>query len=104
MTERELQAQVDLMCKQLGLYHYHTWNSQRSAAGWPDSVIIGTRRAIFRELKTQAGQLSSAQREVGYRLTAAGLDWAVWRPADLMDGSIANELCTVAGTKLRHVG
>ncbi len=101
MTERELQDQVALMCRQLGLYHYHTHDSRRSNAGWPDSVIIGPHRAIFRELKSQAGRLSSEQRNVGYLLTAAGLSWEVWRPADLLDGTIGAQLAALAGHRVR---
>ena len=102
MTERELQEQVRLMCTQLGLYHYHTHDSRRSNSGFPDSFIMNRRtgRLIWRELKTQYGQITSDQRAVGYALTAGGHDWAVWRPADLLDGSIAAELAALAGLKV----
>ncbi len=101
MTERELQEAVRRMCADLGLYHYHPHDSRRSQAGWPDSVIIGPTRAIFRELKTQSGQLSADQRHVGYLLTAAGLSWEVWRPADLIDGTIGAQLAALAGLRTR---
>lgn len=103
MTERELQEQVRLMCAQLGLYHYHTHDSRRSQAGWVDSTIINTRtgRLMFRELKTQSGQMTADQKMIGYALTAGGFDWALWRPADLIDGAIAAELAALAGLKVR---
>jgi hypothetical protein len=102
MTEAELQEQVRLMCNQLGLYHYHPHDSRRSAAGWPDSVIISqrTRRIIFRELKTERGILTSEQKRVGYLLVAAGEDWAVWKPHDLYDGSIQRELVELSGHRV----
>jgi hypothetical protein len=101
MTEAELQEAVRRMCAQLGLYYYHPHDSRRSAAGWPDSVIISqrTRRMIFREIKTERGILTSEQKRVGYLLTAAGEDWAVWRTHDLKDGSIAAELIELAGRR-----
>ena len=101
MTEAELQDQVALMCRRLRLWHYHTHDSRRSQAGWPDLVIIGPTRAIFRELKTQAGRLSADQKHVGYLLTAAGLSWEVWRPADLVDGTIGAQLAQLAGLRVR---
>jgi hypothetical protein len=102
MTEAELQEQVRLMCAQLGLYHYHPHDSRRSAAGWPDSVIISqrTRRIIFRELKTERGILTGEQKRVGYLLVAAGEDWAVWKPHDLYDGSIQHELVELSGHRV----
>jgi hypothetical protein len=91
MPERQLQQAVADMCSWLGLYHYHPRNSAGSAAGWPDSVIVGT-RVIFAELKAQAGRLSPEQRAVGERLKAAGADWRVWRPGDWISGAIEREL------------
>ena len=99
MTERELQEQVRLMCAQLGLYHYHAHDSRRSQGGFPDSWIISLRtgQAMFRELKSQAGKLTYEQKSLGYALRAGGHDWAVWRPANLLDGSIAAQLGQLAG-------
>jgi len=103
MTERELQEQVRLMCTQLGLYHYHTHDSRHSAPGFPDCWILNARtgRVIYRELKTQTGQLTTRQKALGYALTAGGHDWTVWRPHDLMDGSVGAELAALAGHKVR---
>ena len=101
MTEAELQEHVRLMCAQLRLYHYHPHDSRRSTAGWPDSVIIGRCGIIFRELKTQSGQLSGEQRQVGYLLASQGLSWEVWRPADLMAGTIGAQLAALAGLRVR---
>ncbi len=106
MTEAELQDQVQLMCRQLGLYCYHTHDSRRSQAGWPDLVIISerTKRAVFRELKSQTGRLTSDQKYVGYLLAMCGLSWEVWRPADLFDGTIATQLAQLAGHQIRRTG
>jgi hypothetical protein len=102
VTEAELQEQVRLMCGQLRLYHYHVRNSRGSAPGFPDCFIMNhAGRIIFRELKRESGQLTREQRVIGYALQAGGHDWAVWRPADLRDGSIGAELAALAGHKLR---
>lgn len=109
MRESELQEQIRQMCVQLGLYHYHARDSRGSAAGWPDWVIMSRRPGlsgtgngiIFRELKSQSGQLTSEQKEIGYLLTAAGLSWEVWRPVDYIDGTIALQLAQLAGVKAR---
>lgn len=95
MTERELQHHVAILCRDLGLWHYHTWNSQRSEPGWPDCVILGGATALFRELKSERGRLTPEQRRCGSLLTRAGLDWCVWRPRDLADGTIARQLAAI---------
>lgn len=91
MTEAELQQDVADLCAELGLYHYHPHDSRRSERGWPDSVIVG-RRVIFRELKSSGGSASPEQKRLGWRLRAAGQDWAVWTPADWNSGRILAEL------------
>lgn len=53
MPERELQSLVADLCRVLGLPHFHVQHSRGMTAGWPDSVIIGT-RVIYRELKANA--------------------------------------------------
>ena len=91
------------MCKDLGLYHYHTHDSRRSEAGFVDSFIMNLKTGLFLpwEVKSQVGKLTSAQRALGYGFQAGGHPWGVRRPADLMDGSIAAELCALAGLKAR---
>jgi hypothetical protein len=64
MPERELQQLVTDLCRLLGLPHFHVRHSTGMTAGWPDSVIIGT-KVIYRELKSEHGQLSPEQRHRG---------------------------------------
>lgn len=71
--------------------------------GWPDLTIgrqgnlrKGHGRVIYRELKDTDGTLSIGQRKWGSILTGAGHDWAVWRPADLLSGTIARQLDKIA--------
>lgn len=87
-----LEANLRELLADFGLFGYHPRNSIGSAKGWPDWVILGPRGALFRELKSARGILSPDQRRVGALITRAGLDWAVWRPADLTNGTIARQL------------
>jgi hypothetical protein len=90
-----LDAHLRKLLADLGLFGYHPHSSRHSAAGWPDWVIVGN-RIIYRELKTEHGSLSAAQRDVGDRITRAGGDWGVWRPRDLVSGTIARQLADLA--------
>ena len=83
------------LCKLLGLRWYKTFDSRRSPSGFPDLVITG-RRTIYRELKTERGRLSAAQREWIADLEAAGDDVDVWRPADFLSGRVQSELAAIA--------
>ena len=91
-----LDAHVRRMFKDLGLMAYHTRTSVGSAKGFPDWTIVGI-RVMFRELKTQRGKLTSAQRDWLEALHTAGADADVWRPEDLLNGRIAHELAALAG-------
>lgn len=81
MTEREFQDKVLKYAQYLGLLCYHTHDSRRSQAGFPDLVIVG-KRTIFAELKSERGKLSNPQREWLLRLRDSGQEVYVWRPDD----------------------
>ncbi len=102
MTEAKLQETVRQLCVNLGLYHYHPHDSRHSAGGWPDSVIAGPRGILFRELKRQDKSPTAEQARVGALLTAAGADYAVWRPLDLLDGTIAREVAAITSLPVRR--
>lgn len=51
-------------------------------AGFPDLVLVRGLKFLFRELKTERGQLTPQQVMWGEELRLAGADWAVWRPSD----------------------
>lgn len=94
---------VRALVTDLGLYAYHAADSRRSwGPGFPDLVIAGPRGILFREAKTDAGQLTRNQKLWGYRLAESGGDWAVWRPADLRPrpggpGPLQRQLIWLAG-------
>lgn len=94
MTEKALQAAVLGAARRWGWLVYHTFDSRRSEAGYPDLHLIheGHGLSLFRELKTQKGKLSAPQQKWLGALWAAGCDAAVWRPADWFSGAIDAQL------------
>jgi hypothetical protein len=95
VTEQQLQGAVIDMCKIYGIACYHPYFSRRSAPGWPDLAICGTRGFITRELKTAVGRVSEAQERWGQMLRLAGISWDVWRPDDMTSGRIQRELLAI---------
>jgi hypothetical protein len=89
MKEAELQRQVQLLATGLGWKWYHPADSNRVVAGYPDLTLVKGRRLIFSELKQQKAYPTVQQREWHDLLSQAGVEVFVWRPLDLLDGSIA---------------
>ena len=95
MTERDLLEQCRAAAKTLGLLCYHTHDSRRSEPGFPDLVIVGRGGVLIRELKRQRGKVTVAQTVWLDALEHAGADAGVWRPADLLDGTILSQMRAV---------
>lgn len=91
-----LDANVRRLMKDYGVWGYHPYDSRRSAAGWPDWVLIADGGILFRELKSETGTVSVEQRKVGSMLIRAGQNWGIWRPRDLFSGAIAEQLAAIA--------
>jgi hypothetical protein len=92
MSEATLQTKVIGLARELGYERiYHTYDSRRSAKGYPDLHLVSARRrrSIFAELKTMRGVVSPDQLLWLNDLRAAGVEAYVWRPIDLLDDSIA---------------
>lgn len=97
MSEAELMEGIRAMVNDLRLHAYHAHDARRSwGPGFPDLVIAGIGGCIWRECKTESGSLSAEQRTWGYVLQASGQRWAVWRPRQLLDGTIGRELASIA--------
>lgn len=101
MTEKQLQNAVVKLATYQGWQHYHTWNSFRSVAGFPDLVLAHNdqRRLIFAELKTEKGKMTNAQTGWLHLLGAVtdGLPQGrvgvhLWRPSDWADGTVEKVL------------
>jgi hypothetical protein len=91
MSEKELQALVVRAAQLLAWLVYHTHDSRRSQRGYPDLCLVKD-RVLFRELKTDRGRLTPAQRVWLERLGRAGADVGVWRPESWRNGDILREL------------
>ncbi len=87
VTEKQLQAQVVQLARLTGWRCYHTFDSRRSAPGFPDLVLARPPRLIFAELKSEKGRLRPAQ--VEWLEALAEVERApevfLWRPADFGD-------------------
>jgi hypothetical protein len=92
VTERELQSAVIEAATLFRWRHYHTHDSRRSAAGFPDLVLCKPPRTLFVELKSEKGRLSPEQTEWLQDLEKAGQEVRIWRPEDWTSGTITREL------------
>jgi hypothetical protein len=63
VNERDFQQQVLDLARLYQWAAYHTFDSRRSAVGFPDLVLVRAPEIIFAELKAEKGRLSPEQRE-----------------------------------------
>lgn len=95
MTEKELQELVIQMAKIQGWYCYHTYNSRRSAPGFPDLTAVNPkhRAILFAELKSERGRIMHSQSKwIDALSQAEHITGRIWRPSDLDSGEIARLL------------
>ncbi len=84
-TETRWQAQVLALAKQLGWMHYHTHDSRRSPAGFPDLVLVRGSRLVIAELKTDCGTLTPEQVTWLTALRTCAGEVYIWRPRNWDD-------------------
>lgn len=84
MTEKQFQSIVVHYAKNRGWKVYHTYDSRRSEPGFPDLVLVRD-RVLFRELKTENGRLTQAQKDWQVALTEGGADYKMYRPSMIKD-------------------
>lgn len=88
VSEREFQSAVLELAGWCGWRCYHTYDSRRSEAGFPDLVMVRDGRLVVAELKSERGRVSAEQQGwlEAFGLVAAGsagrVRVCVWRPAD----------------------
>lgn len=87
MTEAQLQAAIVDAARLQGWLVYHTYDSRRSAAGYPDLTLV-RERVVFAEIKADKGRLSHAQQEWVIHLVNAGAEVHVWNPSSWRDGDV----------------
>ncbi|GAA4117513.1 hypothetical protein GCM10022215_18270 [Nocardioides fonticola] len=85
LSESVFLARVVSLCKLERLPYYHTHDSRRSVAGFPDLAILGPRELVVAELKTNKGRTTPEQRAWLTGLEAAGIRAFLWRPADWLE-------------------
>ena len=82
VSERDFQAAVVELAHLQGWRTYHTHDSRRSAAGFPDLTLARGSRLVFVELKSERGRVTSDQRGWLDALGETPAEVYVWRPAD----------------------
>lgn len=92
LTESDLQASIVDLAVVLGWRSYHTFDSRRSNAGFPDLVLYRDHRLIFAELKSAKGRLAPEQEATLDALMLTPAEVHVWRPIDWFDGTIEGVL------------
>lgn len=94
IKEDQLQTWIIQLAKLHCWRVYHTYDSRRSAPGFPDLCMVhaGQGRVIFAELKSTTGRVSADQREWLQDLTTAGQEAYLWNPKDWVDGTIQDTL------------
>lgn len=84
MTEAELQGWVATSARMLGWLVYHTYDSRRSEAGYPDTTLVRGSRLVYAELKSMRGKVTAAQQQwLDALRRVPGVEVYVWRPDEL---------------------
>ncbi len=81
-SEAQFQAKVVETAQWFGWRWYHTHDSRRSPAGFPDLLLLRRDRALALELKSERGRVTSAQVSWIAALNAAGIEARIVRPGD----------------------
>ena len=88
-SEHDFQeAVIDMAKTEYGYITYHTFDSRRSDAGFPDIVAVRRGRIVYIELKAMKGRLSDAQWEWLAALNAGGGEVYVFRPCCWNSGEL----------------
>jgi len=90
MSEDDLFEAIRELAVLLGWRLYHTYDSRKSVAGFPDLVLVNRmqRRVLFVELKGPRGRVTAEQQAWIDALVACGEEAGVWWPQDWHDGTI----------------
>ena len=84
ISEKTFQGMVIALANATGWRTYHTFDSRRSAAGYPDLTMVRGARLIMAELKSEMGFASAAQLAwLGALGAIDGVEVFLWKPDDL---------------------
>lgn len=92
VPERDLQRQVIDLAELRGWRCYHTFDSRRSAPGFPDVMAVRGSRLLAVELKRESGRVTAEQQAWLDALALAGVEVHTWRPSDMSSGLIEERL------------
>ena len=82
-TEKGFMGAVVSFAKLHGWTPYHTHDSRRSDAGFPDLVLVRSGQLVFAELKAGRNEPSKAQTTwLGLLATVPGVTVRLWYPKD----------------------
>jgi hypothetical protein len=81
LSEKQFQAEVLALARRHGWKCYHAHDSRKSAAGFPDLVLVRD-RVIVAELKVGDNRLSADQVVWLEAFAAAGVEVHEWYPRD----------------------
>jgi len=79
--EKDVQSAILDIARLLGWRAYHTFDSRKSQAGFPDLVLV-RERVIFAEIKREGERPRPSQVEWLNSLARAGAEVYVWTEAD----------------------
>jgi hypothetical protein len=79
-SEKSFMAAVIQLAELNGFLVYHTHDSRRSQAGFPDLLLVKPPRALAFELKSMTGKVSPAQKLWLDALSKCGIRCFVFRP------------------------
>lgn len=85
ITEKQFQAQVIKLARLLRWKVYHTHDSRRSVAGFPDLLLIRHEVILVAELKVGKNKVTPEQEGWLEAFRSAGVRAYVWRPEDWME-------------------
>jgi len=83
VTHKQLQDAVIKWATLRGWRHYHTQDSRKSVAGFPDLTMVRLSRVIFAEIKTERAKATPTQQEWLDELEGTGkVETYLWKPSD----------------------
>lgn len=83
ISEKDFMESIVDLARHTGWMVYHTYDSRRSTAGFPDLVMTKHKRLIIAEIKSEKGKTTPAQDQWLETLrTARGVKVKLWRPSD----------------------
>lgn len=81
VDENTFQSAVEAIARRNGWLVYHTRDSRKSAAGFPDLCMVRLSRLVFAELKSEDGVVSAAQQTWLDALEPLAVECYLWRPS-----------------------